>query len=282
MYWCGWRKTNALSRPRHGFVAFAPSLDTIGPLAGDVATAARIPDVIAGPDDRDPTGSARRPLPPSFEDGYSLPANLTIGLPVSFFDAADDTVTEPVRTAVAEAGFEATPIDLPLGAVEDAYFIIGATEFVWYLDQTGVIRGHGANYTPAVRKLLATAKEADVGDHIASRLLPAAYLDAKTDGKGYLAARRVAMMFARRVETALKEDALVLPTLRTLPPERGKTNSTAEMLSLLGNTAPFNLAHTHRPSPSPLGPSTDSRSARRLSAPGSMISLYWPSLRRSA
>lgn len=229
--------------PRHGFVSFAPSLDTIGPLADDVETAAWALATLAGPDARDPTASARKL--PSFEDGFSLPEDATVGLPTEFFEASDDEVVSPVREAVAAADIEAVECSLPLGAVEQAYFLVGATEFVWYLDQTGVVRGQGPDYTPAVRALLAAVKNADLGEHVASRLLAAAYLDAETDGEAYRAARQEAFAFEQRVAAVLKDvDALVMPTIRTLPPERGQMETTEDMLALLGNTAPFNLART--------------------------------------
>lgn len=238
----GAKPTHALV-PRHGFVSFAPSLDTIGPLADDVETAARTLAVLAGPSSRDPTASSYRL--PDFNEGFVLPDEVTVGLPEEFFAAADDEVADPVRKAVDESGLEATTVNLPRGAIEQAYFLIGATEFVWYLDQTGVVRGQGSDYTSVVRELLAAVKDADLGDHVALRLLAAAYLDSETAGEAYLAARREAFAFTRRVESALDEvNALVMPTLRTLPPKHGQMETTEDMLALLGNTAPFNLART--------------------------------------
>ncbi|WP_280537567.1 amidase family protein [Halopenitus sp. POP-27] len=235
--------------PRHGFVSFAPSLDTIGPLARDVETARRALTAIAGPDPRDPTTSSRglpaRGTDDTLSEDGTLPENATVGLPTSFFEASDDVVSESVREAVAAADVEATSVELDRGAIEEAYFLVGAAEFVWYLDQTGVVRGQGPDYTPAVRSLLAAVKEADLGDHVASRLLASAFLDTETDGEAYLAARREAIAFGERVQDALADvDALVMPTLRTLPPTRGRMETTADLLTLLGNTAPFNLAGT--------------------------------------
>lgn len=227
--------------PRHGFVSFAPSLDTIGPLARDVETAARTLATLAGPDARDPTVSERGL--PSFEDEFSLNEDATVGVPEEFFEVSDNEVAAPVREAVAAADVDVVECSLPRGAIEQAYFLVGATEFVWYLDQTGVIRGQGSDYTPAVRALLAAVKDADLGDHIARRLLAAAYLDAETDGESYRAARQEVLAFKRRLTSVLDDvDALVMPTIRTLPPEHGQMETTEDMLALLGNTAPFNLA----------------------------------------
>jgi aspartyl-tRNA(Asn)/glutamyl-tRNA(Gln) amidotransferase subunit A len=227
--------------PRHGFVSFGPSLDTIGPLARDVDTAARALAVTSGADPRDPTSAGTPPSDPA--DPLDRGGEVTVGLPGSFFGASDDGVAEAVRSAVGDAPLDATPVSLPLGAVEAAYFLIGATEFIWYVDQGGTVRGQGPDYSAAVRAFVAASKETDLGDHITRRVLPSAYLDAETDGDAYWRARREAISFRRRVDAALSEvDALVLPTIRTLPPEYGQMGSVEDMLTLLGNTAPFNLS----------------------------------------
>ena len=229
--------------PRHGFVSFAPSLDTIGPLARDVKTVARTLGVVAGADSRDSASNGRSPD----DIGAALepPVDITVGLPTEFFDATDDAVADAVRDAVNAAPVTVTSVDLPLGAVEEAYFLIGATEFVWYLDQNGTTRGQGSDYSAVVHSLVAAAKESDLGDHITRRLLPSAHLDAETAGETYRQARQEATAFSQRVAAVLADiDALVLPTIRTLPPERGQIDTTADMLDLLGNTAPFNLSRS--------------------------------------
>jgi aspartyl-tRNA(Asn)/glutamyl-tRNA(Gln) amidotransferase subunit A len=227
--------------PRHGFVSFGPSLDTIGPLARDVDTAARALAAVGGADHRDPTSAGDPPADPT--DPLDRDGNVTVGMPEPFFEASDDAVAEAVRSAVDTADVRATPVSLSLGAVEAAYFLIGATEFIWYVDQDGTVRGQGPDYSTAVRAFVAASKETDLGDHITKRVLPSAYLDAETDGDVYRRARREAIAFERRVDAALADvDALVVPTIRTLPPEYGRMESIDDMLTLLGNTAPFNLS----------------------------------------
>lgn len=227
--------------PRHGFVSFGPSLDTIGPLARDVDTAARTLAVTGGGDPRDPTSAGAVPSNPA--EPLDRDSEVTVGLPQSFFEASDAEVAEAVRSAVDAAGVDTTPVSLPMGAVEAAYFLIGATEFIWYVDQGGTVRGQGPDYSAAVRAFVAASKETDLGDHITRRVLPSAYLDAETAGDAYWRARREAIAFRQRVDAALSAvDVLVLPTIRTLPPEYGQMNSIEGMLTLLGNTAPFNLS----------------------------------------
>ncbi|MDR9431041.1 MAG: amidase [Natronomonas sp.] len=227
--------------PRHGFVSFAPSLDTIGPLARDTETAFRGLNAIAGVDPRDPSKLSRN-LDTS-GDWLTLGDGATVGLPCDFFDLSNNVVAEAVRSAVKSTNLQVKTIELPLGQIEQAYFLIGATEFVWFFDQTGVIRGQGPEYTNAVHAFISCVKSADLGDHVARRLLGSATLDTETDGEAYRAARQEATAFTQRVGDIFNDvDALVMPTIRTIPPERGEMDTTEDMLTLLGNTAPFNIS----------------------------------------
>jgi aspartyl-tRNA(Asn)/glutamyl-tRNA(Gln) amidotransferase subunit A len=236
----GMKPTYALV-PRHGFVSFAPSLDTIGPLGRDVETVAKTLTVIAGPGVRDPT--VRDRSLPRFSEGFRLPENPIVGLPREFFEVTDTEVGEAVRNAVSDSSLSVQSTGLARGAIEEAYFLIRAAEFVWYLDQEGTIRGQGSEYTDAVRELLRAVRDVDLGEHIASRLLPSALLDSEMEGGSYFAARREVFQCIEQVTEALDTvDALVVPTLRTRPPGFGEMESADDMLTLLGNTAPFNLA----------------------------------------
>lgn len=229
--------------PRHGFVSFAPSLDTIGPLARNTETTFRGLTAIAGADLRDPSTQARNL--DTTEDWRSLADGATVGLPATFFDRSDDAVAAAVRSAVESSGLQVTPVELPFGRIEQAYFLIGATEFVWFFDQTGVVRGQGPEYTAVVQAFIECVKSADLGDHVAGRLLGSAALDAETGGRAYRAARQEATAFTQRVNRTFTDvDALVMPTIRTLPPKRDQMDTTEDMLTLLGNTAPFNIAGT--------------------------------------
>ena len=85
---------------RYGLVAFASSLDQIGPIAGTVSDAALLFDVIAGPDPCDSTSSPEphRPVSDSLDGGV---ANLRIGIIDELVDA--DGVEAEVRDAVEGA-----------------------------------------------------------------------------------------------------------------------------------------------------------------------------------
>ncbi|WP_332900133.1 amidase [Haladaptatus sp. CMSO5] len=228
--------------PRYGFVDFAPSLDTIGPLTREVDTAARALAAMAGPDPRDPTvaGTDLDGIEGSLTDF----TDLTVGIPDTAFDRAESAVDSTVRATadrLADVGIETKPVSLDLN-LEHAYLNIGSAEFCWLLAGNGVVRGFGSGYSEELRAAFERAREQGLGDHVARRILPPAFLDAKTGGKAYARARRDGIDFAERLAATFEDvDALVMPTLRTLPPAIGETTTREDFLPLIGNTAPFNI-----------------------------------------
>ncbi|MFA5885712.1 MAG: amidase family protein, partial [Acidimicrobiia bacterium] len=118
---------------RYGLIAFASSLDQIGPFAGSVADAALLLDVIAGPDPLDSTSSPEphRPVSDVLHDGV---AGLRVGIIDELVDA--DGVEPEVRDAVLRAAAE---LDAAGAAVErvsvpsviyglSAYYLIAPAE----------------------------------------------------------------------------------------------------------------------------------------------------------
>lgn len=223
---------------RNGIIPFAPSLDTAGPIARNVSTARRVFDSIRGRD---------------WKDATTVPANRieepdvsTLAIPSAFLEQCTDDVTgaiERLRAALSDE-VSVTTVDLSLGSVEEAYLLIGATEFSWFVRQNGTVRGAGATYDTEWADALASFfEDGGLSDHVAKRVLPSAYLDEVRSGQPYVAARREATRFADDVATVLESvDALLVPTIRTVPPELGAVNATERLFDLLGNTAPFNLS----------------------------------------
>jgi aspartyl-tRNA(Asn)/glutamyl-tRNA(Gln) amidotransferase subunit A len=116
---------------RYGLVAFASSLDQIGPLSTSVADAALLFDVIGGHDPADST-SLNRPTPrvlSVLDDGV---AGLTVGVLTEYLDGASPDVTARVHQAVealAAAGARVEEISVPevrLGL--SAYYLIAPAE----------------------------------------------------------------------------------------------------------------------------------------------------------
>jgi aspartyl-tRNA(Asn)/glutamyl-tRNA(Gln) amidotransferase subunit A len=85
---------------RYGVVAFASSLDQVGPLAHTVADAALLLEVIAGHDRRDST-SVDQPVP-AYSRSVEQPVQpLTVGVPKEYFgEALDPEVAAAVRSAI--------------------------------------------------------------------------------------------------------------------------------------------------------------------------------------
>lgn len=228
--------------PGDGLIHFAPSLDTTGPLARDVETAAAALDAIA-----DDEAFRGRPAEPNASLSDALDAegrNLTVGLLEPFFEKSRDRVAAGVREASQRLdGVTVTSITVPTGWIERAYMATGATEFAWYLRQSGVIHGNAPLPREELRAALADAKSDGLGTHVAQRVLPSALCDAASDGQVYAAAQREANRFREALSGAFDDvDVMLLPTIRTLPPERGRIETTEEMQWLLGNTSPVNMA----------------------------------------
>ena len=231
--------------PRDGFVDFAPSLDVVGPLATDVETAAKVLDAVAGHDYRDPSTS--RVEVGSLVDDLENPPELTYGLPDVFFEKSTDHVARAVRDVAEELaahdGVETREVSVELGEIQNAYFLTATTEFAWVYRQTGVVRGQGTGYGEELRAAFeATRNEGIDSDHLAWRVLPSACLDEEGGGRAYAAARRETARFQRHLDDVFGDvDLLLLPTIRDVPPEYGRMDSSTELMNLLGNTGPFNL-----------------------------------------
>src|SRR5205807_6035497 len=85
---------------RYGLIAYASSLDQVGPFAHDVADVALLLEVLAGHDPRDST-SVDRPVPP-YRQTLDQPVQpLTIGVAREHFSAGlDAEVEQSVRAAL--------------------------------------------------------------------------------------------------------------------------------------------------------------------------------------
>ncbi|MBI4355368.1 MAG: Asp-tRNA(Asn)/Glu-tRNA(Gln) amidotransferase subunit GatA [Candidatus Omnitrophica bacterium] len=115
---------------RYGLIAFASSLDQIGPLAKDVTDAALLLEVIAGYDPRDST-SAEVPVPPYRERLTQGLQGLRIGIPREcFVDGLDPEVRRAVEEAIKvlrQLGAACEPTSLPHAEYAVATYYILAT-----------------------------------------------------------------------------------------------------------------------------------------------------------
>jgi len=135
---------------RHGLVAFASSFDCIGPLTNSVDDAARILEVIAGPDPNDNTSSSRT-VPDYNKIADNLDSNIKIGVPEEYFgEGLDDEIRDGINRKLNEleqSGAELVPIHLPHMKYSIAtYYILATAEASSNLARYDGIRyGHRAD-----------------------------------------------------------------------------------------------------------------------------------------
>jgi aspartyl-tRNA(Asn)/glutamyl-tRNA(Gln) amidotransferase subunit A len=216
---------------RYGIIAFASSLDQIGPFARDVRDAALLMAAIAGRDERDST-SAPVPVPdyPAHiaagdDEAAATLRGVRLGLPRQYFVAGMEAGVEArIREAVAklaDAGAEIVDIDLPHTEYGLAtYYIVAPAEASANLARyDGVrygrsVRLDGADYIADYKETRGTGFGAEVKRRImlGTYALSAGYYDAF-----YLKAQKVRTLIKRDFDDAFaKVDALVAPTSPTV------------------------------------------------------------------
>jgi len=235
---------------RYGLIAFASSLDQIGPFARDVRDAALLLGVIAGHDPADST-SAPRPVP-AYAGGLTGEVRgLRIGLVREFFgEGIAPGVADAVRAAAGVlAGLGATcdEVSLPHAAYAmPAYYIIAPAEASSNLARyAGVQYGHRTEHAEDLYTLYARTRREGFGAEVKRRImlgtfaLSSGYYDAY-----YLRAQRVRTLIRREFAAALERfDLLLGPVAPTTAFRIGeKAEDPLQMYLSDVYTIPVNLA----------------------------------------
>src|SRR5439155_24224749 len=164
---------------RHGLVAFASSLDQIGPITKDVRDAAVMMQVIAGHDPKDST-SADVPVPDYLKALKENLRGMKVGVPVEFFaDGLDPEVELAVRTAIIEMQAlkaEIKEISLPTTRYAIAtYYLIATAEASSNLARyDGVRYGYRAKEKGLLEKYMKTRQEG-FGAEVKRRIMLGTY-----------------------------------------------------------------------------------------------------------
>ncbi|WP_128904529.1 Asp-tRNA(Asn)/Glu-tRNA(Gln) amidotransferase subunit GatA [Halorubrum amylolyticum] len=242
---------------RYGLVAYANSLEQIGPIAGTVEEAAAALDVIAGPDPHDGTTRDLSEVEGADPDAsYAAAADgdvdgLTVGVPTELFEGADERVVETVEAAIAglEAqGAETTEISLP--SVEhavQAYYVIAMAEASSNLARfDGVRYGNRAESDGNWNESFAETREEGFGAEVKRRILLGTYaLSAGYHDKYYKKAQDARAWVRQDFEDAFADvDVIASPTMPVLPFELGESlDDPLRMYLADANTTPVNLAN---------------------------------------
>jgi aspartyl-tRNA(Asn)/glutamyl-tRNA(Gln) amidotransferase subunit A len=207
---------------RYGLVAFASSLDQIGPLTKDVRDAALLMKVISGVDPCDST-TLNEPVPDYTADLEKGVKNLTLGLPKEYFiKGLDPQVEEAVRAAVARyEKLGAKIVDISLPHTEYAlstYYIIAPAEASANLARfDGVRYGYRADGITGLLDHYGKTREEGFGQEVKRRIILGTYaLSSGYYDAYYLRAQKVRTLIRRDFDEAFaKVDAILCPTSPT-------------------------------------------------------------------
>ncbi len=234
---------------RYGLVAYASSLDQIGPIARDVTDCATILNAISGRDEMDST-SANAPVPDFTQSLKSDVKGLKIGLPKEYFvKGMDPEVEKSVRDTVKVyegLGAEISEISLPHTEYAiSAYYLTAPAEAATNLERyDGVSYGARVNGADVV-ELMTNTRTEKFGEEVKRRIiignyaLSAGYYDAY-----YLKALKVRTLIQKDFTDAFKNvDVIIAPTAPTAAYRIGEMISDPLKMYLQDVcTVPLNLA----------------------------------------
>ena len=207
---------------RYGLIAFASSLDRVGPLTNSVADAATVLEVLAGPDPRDATAS---PEPvPSYTAELARPVDgLRIGVPEEYFgEGLDPEIRSAVERALDSlraAGCTVEPISLPhTRFAVPTYYVIATAEASSNLSRfDGVRFGLRAEESDTLATMYRHTRDEGFGAEVKRRILLGTYvLSAGYYDAYYRKAQQVRTLLTRDFLHAFSTvDAIVCPVTPT-------------------------------------------------------------------
>lgn len=207
---------------RYGLVAFASSLDQIGPFTKDVEDAALALNVMCGRDPKDST-SADIPVPDFTKALTADVSGMRVGLPKEYFtDALNAEMREKVMTAVGvleKEGAKVVEVSLPHTDYAIAvYYIICTAEASANLARfDGVRYGYRAPGVASTQELYARTKTDGYGPEVRRRIMLGTYvLSSGYYDAYYLKAQKVRSLIRKDFMDAFEKcDVILTPTSPT-------------------------------------------------------------------
>jgi len=204
---------------RYGLIAFASSLDRIGPLAANVRDAATMLGAIAGYDPRDATSSPA-PVEDYAAESDKPASGLRVGVPAEYFGKGLDpdvrAAIEKGIDALKAAGCSVKPVSLPhTKYAVPAYYLVATAEASANLARfDGVRYGYRSPASSTLSDMYSHSRDEGFGAEVKRRIflgtyaLSAGYYDAY-----YRKAQQVRRILAEEFLRAFAEvDAIVTPT----------------------------------------------------------------------
>jgi aspartyl-tRNA(Asn)/glutamyl-tRNA(Gln) amidotransferase subunit A len=207
---------------RYGLIAFASSLDQIGPMGLTVADAATVLQVVSGHDAHDAT-SSREPVPNWLGAWRPDVRGTRLGVPARWLDRGVDPVVrarfdEALRVLRALGG-EIVEIELPHADLAiPVYYLIATAEASSNLARyDGVRYGYRAAGVQTLAEMYEHTREHGFGAEVKRRIMLGTFvLSAGYYDQWYVKAQQVRTLITRDLETALAQvDAVLTPTSPT-------------------------------------------------------------------
>jgi len=236
---------------RFGLIAFASSLDQIGPITKDVTDSALVMNVIAGYDPRDST-SVPRPAPDYTQQLIPDIRGLRIGIPREYFvEGMQDEVRVAIQSAISKLEELGAQVDWEVSLPHTkyalaAYYILAPSEASANLARYDGVK-YGFSEANASNVIEATEKTRQLGfgPEVKRRIMLGTYaLSAGYYDAYYLKAQKVRTLIKQEFDQAFaRYDALVTPTSPTVPFKLGeRLDDPMQMYLSDVCTLPINIA----------------------------------------
>ena len=234
---------------RYGLIAFASSLDQIGPITRDVRDAALLMNVLSGHDPMDST-SVVRDVPDYTKALTGDIKGMTLGVPAEYFaQGVSAEVTASVRAAIdkyVELGAIIKEISLPHSEYAlPTYYIIAPAEASSNLARyDGVRFGHRTARATSHIDLFEKSREEGFGPEVKQRIMIGTYaLSAGYYDAFYLKAQQVRTLIKQDFDRAFESvDAILSPTAPTAAFQMGEVSDPLAMKLNDVLTIPANMA----------------------------------------
>jgi aspartyl-tRNA(Asn)/glutamyl-tRNA(Gln) amidotransferase subunit A len=214
---------------RYGLIAFASSLDRVGPFAGNVRDAATLLGVLAGHDPKDATSSPA-PVPDYAAESDKGASGLRIGIPAEYFgEGLDPEVRAAIEKGIEDlkaAGATVKPISLPHTKYAiPTYYLVATAEASANLARfDGVRYGYRSPASENLASMYKHSRDEGFGPEVKRRILLGTYaLSAGYYDAYYGKAQQIRRLLAEEFLRAFADvDAIVTPTSPVPPFKLGE------------------------------------------------------------